>query len=198
MIMDFGRNVTEQALNDYTKIDLSETNIDSFCEQLELVDWKILNDIQDVNEMYDTFLSLYKEMYDKCFPIVNIQHKNTNTHNPWLTKEIKALIRRKNILYRKYVKNPTSYRHDIYKCCRNIVNKMIRKEKRAYYKVKFENAKDNIKKTWNVINGVLNKKNTKKDITDIEVNDENVLDKQEIVNIFNDYFISIGQKCKRI
>ena len=65
--------------------------------------------------MYDTFLSLYKEMYDKCFPVVEIQNKNSNTHNPWLTKEIKALIRRKNILYRKYVKNPTSYRHEIYK-----------------------------------------------------------------------------------
>ena len=73
--MDFGRNVTEQALNDYTKIDMSETNIESFCEQLELVDWKILNDIQDVNEMYDTFLSSYKEMYDKCFPIIKIQNK---------------------------------------------------------------------------------------------------------------------------
>ena len=132
-------------------------------------------------------------MYDKCFPIVKIQNKNknSNTHNPWLTEDIKALIRRKNILYRKYVKNPTSYHHDIYKCCRNIVNKMIRKEKRAY-KVKFDNAKDNIKKTWNVINGVLNKKNTKTDITDIEVNDKNVSDKQEIMNIFNDYFISIG------
>ena len=73
---------------------------------------------------------------------------------------------------------------------------MIRKEKRAYYKVKFDNAKDNIKKTWNVINGVLNKKNTKKDITDIEVNDKNVSDKQEIVTIFNDYFISIGKKMQ--
>ena len=27
-IMGFGRNVIEQALNDYSKIDLSETNID--------------------------------------------------------------------------------------------------------------------------------------------------------------------------
>ena len=56
MIMDFGRNVTEQALNEYTKLDMSKTNIDSFCAQLELVDWNILNDVQDVNENVWYFL----------------------------------------------------------------------------------------------------------------------------------------------
>ena len=70
-----------------------------------------------------------------------------------------------------------------------MLNNLIRKEKRAYYKFKFDNAKDNIKKTWNVVNDVLNKqKSKKKSITVIEINDRKVTDKQEIVNIFNDFF----------
>ena len=197
MVIDFCKSIKSKAENTYyEKYDLSEINIEHFCSELESVDWESLNTIEDVNEMYDKFLLLYKTEYEKCFPVIKIQMKSSRKYNPWITKDTRGLIRRKNNLYRKYVKNPTSYRHQAYKSCRNAVNSKIRKEKRAYYNSKFENAKDDLKKTWNVINEVMNKQQTKSTISEIEDNDKHVTNKQEIVNIFNDFFVSIGKKMQ--
>ena len=197
MIVQFGSDEPDESLYEYTKVDFSDNNIEMFCSQLVLIDWESLNDIRDVNKRYDAFLLLYKQLYDKYFPATKVTKRVRKSQKPWLSKEIKKCIKRKNILYRKYLKNRTLYRFDTYKTCRNTVNAMIRKAKREYYNRKFEFAKNNMKVTWKVIYDVMNKKRaTKNDIISIEHDGENITDKQDIANIFNEYFVSIGLKLQ--
>lgn len=84
-----------------------------------------------------------------------------------------------------------------YKECRNFLNNLIRENKRAYYDSKFDNVRNNVKATWKLINTILNKKTLKHGINDIEVDGEKIIDKQRIVNIFNSYFRTIGQKLQQ-
>ena len=55
------------------------------------------------------------------------------------------MCKKKCQLYGKYLKNPTSYREDVYKKYRNKVNNTIKHTKNEYFKTKFQNASGNIR-----------------------------------------------------
>ena len=121
----------------------------------------------------------------------------TNKKKTWFSKEITKCMKRKNMLYRKYLRNRTEYRFDTYNLCINTVNSMIIHAKREYYNMKFEYENNNMRVTWTVIYDVLNKRRTtKNEIISIQHDGENVMDKYNIANFFNEYFVSIGLKLQ--
>ena len=70
----------------------------------------------------------------------------------------------------------------------------IRHSKSRYYTCKFNEYKNNIKKTWNLINRTIkqNSKSNKKNIEKILYNNELLTDDKDIANSFNDFFSNIG------
>ena len=58
----------------------------------------------------------------------------------------------------------------------------------------FEKTSKNPKAMWNTINKLLNKKSKTTNVTELTINNESVIDKQEIANNFNEYFSNIGAK----
>ena len=102
------------------------------------------------------------------------------------------MCRKKNILYRKYIKNPTEYRKLTYTKYRNKVTSAIRRYKQLYYKTRFCNVQNNIRSTWNVINDLLNKKRATVQHFNINHLGKNISDCKEIANLYNDYFRTIG------
>ena len=107
------------------KIDFSEENMKHFCSELKKVKWERLNYIRGANDRYNYFFKLYKDTYDKCFPVKLVKTKN-KVDKPWVTKEVIKLSKRKHILYRKYLRNSTTLREMAYKECRNVLNNLIR------------------------------------------------------------------------
>mgnify|MGYP001081092251 CR=1 FL=1 len=100
-------------------------------------------------------------------------------------------------IYKKYLKNPTEYRHKVYKKYRNIVNNELKKAKNLYLKQKFDNAKGDMKRTWNILQGLLStKKKGNKTISEILVDGNVIQDKSVMSQIFNDYFVNIGYNLK--
>ena len=98
-------------------------------------------------------------MYNNFFPLKELHNdKNIKPKKPWVTWDILKLIKKKNRLYKLYLKNPSESRKNKYKKCRNDVNTMLRRSKRKYYYDKFESVKNNLKKTWSIINDILGKK----------------------------------------
>ena len=65
---------------------------------------------------------------------------------------------RKNILYKRYLCNPSSDRANQYKKYRNKLNCSLRAAKRIYYAKKLEECKSNMKSTWIVLNELINNK----------------------------------------
>ena len=109
-------------------------------------------------------------------------------------------INHRDELYRKL---KSHNRHDLmyeihknnYKEYNKFLKGIIKDCKTNYYRNEFEKYKDNIKKSWQTINQILNRdKCTSKFPSHVIVNNAKVRDRKEIANHFNDYFSKIGEK----
>ena len=74
-------------------------------------------------------------------------------------------------------------------------NKIVRAGKKLYYEHRFEAHKNNIKKTWQILNEITKKTKDKSSvIEEIKIGDKLVSDPEEIANTFNEFFATIGDK----
>ena len=173
------------------KRDINENNIRIFLQSLESTEWKLESD--NPNNNYNNFIELFLDKYNNSFPLISTYHKRRIKDNPWCTKDIRKLIKKKCKMYKLYIKNPTSYRKNLYKKYRNEVTNKIKLAKKEYYKNKLNNANRNSKKTWDVINTALGKKcNKKTTIKCLKFNNKIIENKKEICNSLNTFFANVG------
>ncbi len=71
---------------------------------------------------------------------------------PWISKGMLVSVRKKNRLYKKFIKRPTARREEQYKAYKIKLNRLIIIAKRTYYDDKFEQSKNDLKATWKLIN----------------------------------------------
>lgn len=114
--------------------------------------------------------------------------------NQKLTKGIIKSIKIKNKLYKKYLICPNETNKNRYKKYNNKINHLKRISKKKYYDNQFKQNKDDLKKTWKIINEVINKSKNKDKLPKIFSNKDRLLsDRKEIADSFNDYFINVGK-----
>ena len=187
------------------KYDYCETNVNSFLDDLR-------NEVQlkdfDYNEQsFENFIQKVNEKIDENFKIENgngTLSKRNRLMNPWITSGIIASVCTKYYHYRAWKSSCNkscplgdSALYQKYKDHRQILCKVIKSAKKKYYGMKFDLAKGNIKKTWELINELRGK--TKSDIKASFIIDGRVVtERREIANSFNSFFSSIARKlnCK--
>ena len=170
---------------------INDDNVTNFLNLLQSFNWNDVYENTNVDDRFDVFMNKITSAYDQCFPFKEKLDKKANA-NLWFNNDLKKMCRKKNILYRKYVKNPTDYRKSTYTKYRNKVTSAIRHHKQQYYKTRFCKVQNNIRGTWNVINDLLNKKRATVQYLNINHLGKNISDCKEIVNLYNDYFRTIG------
>ena len=104
-----------------------------------------------------------------------------------LKKSMKKLfIKKTNILYKQFLKNPTSIKY------KNKLSHSLRVSKRLYYEKKLDNYKSNAKdthSTWRILNEVLNQRKKTSDLPSSFIIGNAVCDAPiEIVGKFCEYF----------
>ena len=79
---------------------------------------------------------------------------------------------------------------------RNKVDIELRRSKANLFKSELEDCakSKNIKKSWSLINSLTGRNKKSSSITEISVNDSNIVDPKLIAEYFNDYFVNIGPK----
>ena len=83
---------------------INATNVNYFVEALNGRDWSPLYLSDDVNYAYNYFVSKYNEDFNKCCPIKKVKVKSNYTSKPWLSKGLLNACKKKNQLYKIYVK----------------------------------------------------------------------------------------------
>ena len=125
-------------------------------------------------------------------------NKYKHRKSKWITSGIIRSIKFRDKLYKKFHALPmTDHNYETLKInlatYNRILKKTIRAAKKSYYASCFEKYKDDIKKTWVTIKGLLNKSSGKVDFpTHFLVNDIPVVDHNKIAHEFNKYFVNIG------
>lgn len=126
-------------------------NIDTetFIADLYTLNWYHIFDIEDVNNKVDFFNNNLNYLLNLHAPLreVNVKKKST----PWLTYNIKEMIKLKENAYKRYKKSKNPIHFDYYKSLRNYTNKAIQVEKRAYMQFQLDKCKGNKKYIWNVL-----------------------------------------------
>ena len=138
----------------------SDINIEKFSSALRDHNWDHVLSNNDPQSSYSMFISDYINMYNGCFPLRSFK-QGYKTRKSWLSDSLKKAIKIKNSLYRRYIKSKLPENWSIYSRFRNKLNGQMTKAEKEHYSKQMEKHKNNLKKSWNIIKAVINKKKDK-------------------------------------
>lgn len=157
-------------------------------EHLSKINWKDKLTGANVQEQYNVFMNEYDKVSSKFLKQVKVKD-GTKERPPWMSKELKVLVRRKANLWRRHVTSRRRGGLDEYQECVKAVKKGVKEAIKSYELLIISKAKDNPKLLYAYIN---NRQQTKETIRSIrDENGENVTDRKEIAGILNRQFKSM-------
>ena len=166
---------------------------DSFLKELSMVNFnEIKNVTSDPNQMWLLWKNLFLNTLDMHAPISEIRIRGNNL--PYITAEMRKLIRTRDYLKKKANKTGSKYLHQAFQQIRSKVKYGIRKLRSEYYRNKIEENRGDLKATWKILKEVTNKGNKSTDINEVLFEGEKVTDAKIIPEAFNHHFASIGGK----
>ena len=116
---------------------------------------------------------------------------------PWISMEILQLMKEKNLLYKKCMKNNTTEAWVEYKKCRNKLFRIKENAKKLYYYTLINENKNNTAKLWKTIKDITTLKSSNKSKIPVpnkmHTSETNcVQGPQAVSNLFNKFFTNIG------
>lgn len=172
----------------------NEENIKCFRDMVEKINWDDVYDQQDANKSYQSFIHLFKTVFNECFPLVSLKiNKRHGFNKPWFTTGFLKSSRKKNRLYKRFISNPTPQNCNIYKKYKNKFTYLLRMAKKKYYSDKFKESTNNVKNTWNIISELLNKKKAPAKYPSLFTDGKSTFSNlSDIANEFNNFFVNVG------
>ena len=178
--------------------DINNNNVEYLSQRLADYDWGELKSCNDVHSAYNSFLSGFLSLYNECCPTVSKKIKVRNCHKPWITPGILTSVKKKNNLYKKWLKKRTDISLSKYKRYKNKLTDVMRRAEKLYYENRFVELKNDAKNTWKLIKSVINgNKTTSESISELSINGCTITDKTTMANKFNVYFTNIGSDLSK-
>ena len=179
------------------KRDFSNLSESELVEEVGQVDWEnVLNgDNPNPTSMFDSFYNKVSSIIDKHIPIKQLTKRELKIQSkPWITPAIRESIRKKNKLYKRYLKTKSQQIYYNFKQYRNKINHLMRISKRNYYNAYFIEHSNDSKLIWKGIRQIIymNKSNAHSIPTKINANGHEITDLKEIADAFSSYFANIG------
>lgn len=97
--------------------------------------------VDNVNVAYDAFLKLFMVLYNKHCPVVSKIKTDKSASKPWLTKGIQRACKKKNKVYKEFLKNKTKETECAYKTYKNKLISIMRSSKINYFSDELEKNK---------------------------------------------------------
>ena len=87
---------------------LTHKSLESFSSKLQSCNWQSVLSKNDPAESYTAFYKEFFQLYNKSFPIKNCKSKNSKrSNNQWISHGLKKSSKRKEALYKNFVKKLT-------------------------------------------------------------------------------------------
>ncbi len=179
-----------------SKRNFTETAIQNIKTDLSIISWDYLNDL-DTESSFETFTKRVTDILDKHAPIVTkkIPPKYV-IREPWMTPGLlKSSFTSSKLLKKSLTKSKNHPCHVNYVQYRNKYNSLKRIAKKSYYAKKLDEYKNDVSKTWKILNEVIGKSNDKTSISDtFIVNGHPTTDPKVISNEFCSFYSTVGAK----
>ena len=122
-------------------------------DMLSAIDWSALLSSGDVNTCWMNWRSKFLQVMETCIPQGLLKARK---NLPWLSKPVMQAMRKRNVLFNAAKRSNSPSDWEKYKCVRNKVVAMLRRNKRQYfYNLQFATQKD----FWKAVK-VINKQDT--------------------------------------
>ena len=160
-----------------------------FINDLQSAPWDVIKIFDDVNDIVETWSTLFCDIVDKHLPLR--KHRVKRKQQPkWLTADIIDAFKIRDRF--KSVNNEEQY-----KVWRNKVNKMIKiSKKRLYSEIINENS-NNAASVWKFFKELgASKRNISNSILSLKIDGQIIENPSEISSEFNKFFISVASKIK--
>lgn len=169
--------------------EISNKTLDTFRREIAQICWDPVYKSVNANEAYEIFMCLLRKTYHKCFKYKTVETLKKG-RKQWMTRECLEMIKKKNLLYAKFVK--TRHHNDLseFKRYRNFVTKQLRKTKDAYYEALFKRVSTRGDVLWREINKLLNRSCSRDNALELNI-DNKIVKGQELANKFNVYFTTL-------
>ena len=112
----------------------------------------------------------------------------------WYDRELLLLSRKKDRLYKVYLRKKTLKTKEKYNKVRNFYFHMIAQKKKEHMQNQFQKYQNNIRKTWQLMKSLIGETRNKFSSTIIQYNGLFVNKPVEIANCFSDHFSTIAKK----
>ena len=192
-----GKSLANEKINDtvFRRV-ITNERVRNFKEDLIAIDWSFLYSLNNADDSYNYFSSVFSNLYEFHFPLVQLSRKK-KCKKPWITQGLLKSINRKNKLYCIYIRHKNEANRKKYIDYKNVLTNLVRNNKKSYYDDVFKNTQRDIRKTWSYINDLLGR--GKKDpipneMYHGETHLKSNLDKAEY---FNKYFINLPARISR-
>ena len=159
--------------------DFSHFSESSFNADLAQINWIsiIANKRDNIDKLFTTFYDKVNNLTSKYAPLKLISKRMIKQFSkPWITKGIRRVIKIKNK----------------YKLYRNKITILTRINKKSYFHKYFNNNLTNMRKTWEGINNLINRKITV--FIRCPIKKEMIKSPKDIPDILNKHFSTIGKK----
>ena len=174
----------------------SQRNKDRFLQLMSEFDRNQIMNCHNSSEAFSHFHVSYKKIYELCFPVKTYKFGYKNRKS-WISEGLKKSIRVKNQLYMILKSNPNEINVKTYKEYKCKLSRLLKQAERQHYDKLFELNKCNMRKSWQIMKTIINKKKTSNMSNKFIVNGQLCSCKQQITNAFNNFFVNIGTNLSK-
>lgn len=168
-----------------------DKNISKFGSCLDKINWNNIYSYNDVQNSFSDFHRTFLNTFNKCFPSKSTKITYTNRIE-WMTSSLSKSIKKKNDMFQNCKIYPTALNISEYKCYKNRLTTILRNIERKHYSNLIEKSKYDTKRSWKVIKDIIGIQNKNIHTNYIKHNNIIITDPNKIANIFNNYFVSVG------
>ncbi len=119
--------------------DFSNQRLLEFRTELGNTDWTNVTSKVTVDEAYEEFWSIYKETYNRKFPVKRIRfNKNKHKVQNFMTNGLLISRNTKKILHRASISDPSATNIQKYKDYKSVYQRVIRGAKTLYFATKLQ------------------------------------------------------------
>lgn len=110
--------------------DYSKFSYDSFREDMLKINWNTIYEFSNIDAMVEYLNANLLMLFDIHAPVKTVRISKPPA--PWLTENLRLMMRLRNRAFANYKKNKTEQRWTEYKQLRNLVNMAVKSERKAY------------------------------------------------------------------
>ena len=147
---------------------------------------------KDVNDIWLRWKTFFLDILEKHMSITEFRLKANKI--PYINAQAKQMIRQRDYLRAKANKTGSNILRQTYNHIRNKVNSTLRKLRKNYYANRIQINEGNLKNIWKVLKEAIGQNDKTCSVDKIVIDDTNQTDKAKITDVFNNHFVSIGEK----